>query len=319
MAGMQFFDMPLLRSAVFHPRQVPRGRASVDGDYPAPAINGAPAARIGYRAYPHPRRSNAPTILHFHGNGEVAADMDACVGLFHNAGWAVVALDFRGYGWSTGTPSILTLCSDAAAILPHLATVLGKAGAGPSVPVALYGRSIGSACAVELASAAADRFVGLVLEGAIASLLELPMALQLSMMIPNGDQLLRALPDPFEQCLKLERAALQRVLLLHGTVDEIVPPAQAHRLHAACGPSARLVMLRGTGHNNVLLDRSYASSLTSFLTELKEEHMPSAEEQACQDSGKADGVGWWPRFWSSAEAAMAHAKSQVLVCFGGRL
>ena len=87
---------PMLANTAFFPRRETKGGAS-DGEYSVPASEYGKEAKIGFRAFPLPSRSvSAPVVLHFHGNGEIASDMDRMAPMFHALGWAVIAVDFRG-------------------------------------------------------------------------------------------------------------------------------------------------------------------------------------------------------------------------------
>ena len=128
-------------------------------------------------------------------------------------------------GSQTGTPSLCSLTSDAAELIHHLPHILRKAGL-EDAPCVLAGRSLGSACAIELAARFEARFVGLILESAMSSLLELPMVAE-----ALGESLAGSLPDPFLNCAKLARLRQMRVLVLHGVDDELVPAAHAETLY----------------------------------------------------------------------------------------
>ena len=47
-----------------------------------------------------------PTVLFFHGNGEVVGDHDNFAPLYHEAGLNLFVAEFRGYGKSGGRPSV---------------------------------------------------------------------------------------------------------------------------------------------------------------------------------------------------------------------
>jgi pimeloyl-ACP methyl ester carboxylesterase len=70
----------------------------------------------------------------------------------------VLAFDYRGYGFSTGTPTVGTLlpdCERFAAALPDLLRSKQLAGS----PLVVYGRSLGAACAIHIVSLAPVRRV----------------------------------------------------------------------------------------------------------------------------------------------------------------
>jgi len=132
-------DDPRLASAVFFPRP----------DRPfGPAIPGArdhmvdvPEARIRIREFPGAK--GAPIILFFHGNGETAADYDHAAADYAGLPGRLFVADYRGYGPSTGRPSLKAMLADAHAALGEI-TRLATADGG-RVPIVVMGRSLGSA------------------------------------------------------------------------------------------------------------------------------------------------------------------------------
>lgn len=92
---------------------------------------------------------NAPTFLCLHGNdGNVGSRLPLWAGIHRRAKVNVLALEYRGYGESDGTPSESGLVCDAAAALRFIAghTLLNNK------KVIVFGRSLGGAVAVAVAS-----------------------------------------------------------------------------------------------------------------------------------------------------------------------
>ena len=258
------YDTEAVREVAFHPSLAEKGSSRfrrsmsvIDAEYPVPVEDGSEElVHIGYRLYPFRRRgAPRPVVVHFHGNAETVADMDLLVALFRASGCSVLAVDFRGYGWSTGTPSLCTLTSDAAALVDHLPQILSQAGI-EGAPCILAGRSMGSACAIELAARYESSFVGLILESAVSSLLELPVVAE-----GLGEALASSLPDPFLNREKLARLQHLRVLVLHGLDDLLVPATHAEALYAACGVTAEqkeMHLLDGCSHDDLFEDERLA-------------------------------------------------------------
>ena len=117
------------------------------------------------------------------GNGEIATDYDSMAELWHLMGLHLMVVDFRGYGWSTtDEPTrVSTLLSDSEALLGGDGADDASGGGVEAalracgllhdrkLPVVLFGRSMGSLCAIHLAAYAPNRFAGLVVESGIAS------------------------------------------------------------------------------------------------------------------------------------------------------
>ncbi|MGH7052781.1 MAG: alpha/beta hydrolase [Stellaceae bacterium] len=156
-----------------------------------------------------PPRANRPVILYCHGNGGHIGYRRTRLARFAEAGYGVLLLEYRGYGGNPGSPCEQGLCADAAAALDFLV----REGIVPG-RVALYGMSLGSGVAVQLA---AGREVGaLILEAPYTSIAEAAQA-----------------HYPFVPCLWLVRdrfaslAVIDRIkapkLILHGERDRTIP------------------------------------------------------------------------------------------------
>src|SRR5687768_1053356 len=132
---VSLLDNPIILAALFHPQSAPMGRSRLpnvtDGHIPVTA-----EVALGYRLYRH--QAGAPVILYWHGNGEIAPTSDYTAGEYLRAGASLIVVDYRGYGWSTGTPRFSTLLSDAETAAATLPAILEAAGLGES-PVFLMG------------------------------------------------------------------------------------------------------------------------------------------------------------------------------------
>ena len=102
------FDIPEISMMAFYPQRVWAPPPDGAEDVMVPA---APGVDLSARFYKHD--ASAPTILFFHGNGEVAYMYDDIAPHYHRAGANFFAVDFRGYGRSGGSPSFSTMIGDA--------------------------------------------------------------------------------------------------------------------------------------------------------------------------------------------------------------
>ena len=139
-------DIPPILEVMFHPR--PDWRPPPDGasDHRLPTPDGI---NLAGRLYPHEQAS--PSILFFHGNGEVASDYDTAAHLYNEIGINLFVADFRGYGQSEGTSTISNMVSDSHAVLDGFTNLLRGEGRRTG-PLFVMGRSLGSYSAVELAA-----------------------------------------------------------------------------------------------------------------------------------------------------------------------
>ncbi|MGF1538238.1 MAG: alpha/beta hydrolase, partial [Elainellaceae cyanobacterium] len=111
-----------------------------------------------------PARASAPAILYLHGNGSNLGDLVNRARRFHQWGYSVLMIDYRGYGRSSGPfPNEARVYADAEAAWDYLSQQV------PANHIVVYGRSIGGAIAVELATHHPNA-AGLILESSFTSM-----------------------------------------------------------------------------------------------------------------------------------------------------
>jgi alpha-beta hydrolase superfamily lysophospholipase len=190
-----------------------------------------------------------PTLLLFHGNGEVVADYDDAAEQFAHAGVGLVVTDYRGYGASTGTPSLRHAIADARAVAEAVA------------PVFVMGRSLGGAAAHELFASPVPSMRAVVLESAFSDLDGLIRRRGIDPPRAYAQQEL-AMFDPIA---KLQHGTLP-LLVLHGERDDLVIVEEARRAHSAAGsPNKTLAVIPRHGHNDVSLAPMYWTELARFI------------------------------------------------------
>jgi pimeloyl-ACP methyl ester carboxylesterase len=235
-----WIDQPDVLSVAFHPRREFPSRPS---GFDVLAIPVAAGVTIGGRFYS--AGTNAPTILFFHGNGEIVADYHELAPVYRSRGINFMPVDYRGYGLSTGTPTITAMLADAKAICAFAKAWLRDRGyAGRFV---VMGRSLGSASALELASAHGGEIDGLIIESGFAHLV--PLLTRLGASMPEGVDV----EDSAVGQIAKMGAYSGPTLILHGAEDFIIPIRDAEDLYrAAPGTNKRLLRIEGAGHNDIM-------------------------------------------------------------------
>ncbi len=250
-------DHPAVTQALFHPRPDPR--QFVDTPKGTMLIPAGRGVMIGGRSHLVSRQ--APTLLFFHGNGEIVSDYDDLAPLYGSIGINFTAVDYRGYGRSTGKPSASTMLSDAHTCLDFVRRLLEANGFGG--PLVVMGRSLGSACALELAANATGHVDGLILESAFAQ--SLPLLRLLG--VPVEELGL----DESQAFCNLDKAAAWTgpLLVIHAERDQLIPMGNGLALHEA-SPSTdkRLLAIPDAGHNDILLHglRPYMEAVKDLCT-----------------------------------------------------
>jgi len=233
-------DRPEILQFVFYPRsdssQAPPGAT----DHVIAVDDGA---AVGCRFYTH--NPGSPTILFFHGNGEVASDYDTIAPLYHQLGINLFVADYRGYGSSSGIPSFTAMVGDTHHIFPAFLDILNQAHYTGDVFV--MGRSLGSISAIELASVYPDHIKGLIIESGFASIIRLLTHLGLF------TEFLELHNTAFPNAVKMRSVTLP-TLILHGEHDTLIPTVEAHDLYNnAAASQKRLVIIDGANHNDIMM------------------------------------------------------------------
>jgi uncharacterized protein len=232
-------DVPLVLQRLFYPRPELAAPTSAE----ALLIPVAPGAAIGARFYA--AGPAQPTLLFFHGNGEIVADYEDLAPLYTQRGLNFFPVDYRGYGRSTGSPTVSAMMADCHVILEFVGDWLAKRGFTGSL--AVMGRSLGSASALELAAGHPDRVDGLIIESGFA--LAGPL---LSLLGVDVEALGFVEAEGFRNVDKI-RQWIKPLLIIHAEHDQIIPLAEGLRLYEACPAREKtLLKVAGAGHNDVL-------------------------------------------------------------------
>jgi uncharacterized protein len=196
----------------------------------------------------------ASTLLYLHGARRNLSDNLFRIQRLHRMGFAVLAIDYRGFGRSDGElPSEAQAYDDAAAAWQHLRLLEPDAGRR-----FVYGHSLGGAVAIELATRN-DDVAGLIIESTFTSMAD--MAEQMGY---GGLGLV--LTQRFDSLAKVATVKAP-VLFVHGTSDRFVPPQMSERLYAAAREPKRLLLVESGNHSNVsaVAFDKYQAAVRDFL------------------------------------------------------
>ena len=180
-----------------------------------------------------PPPAGAGVVLFLHGTPGTVPDNAWRLMPLRDAGLGVLAIDYRGYGASTGRPTETGLRADARAAFDFVRRT------APQAKIAVFGESMGTGPAVGLAN---DRPVaGLLLNSPYASVRRLYE--------------LRGPPLPYRLILAdqydaeaLIRGITAPLMILAGTADEATPIGEARRLFAAARGPKTMIEAEGMPH-----------------------------------------------------------------------
>lgn len=216
--------------------------------YPAPRAAVALPASLGFSRLPlegglfvdllHlPAPPGAPTVVHFHGNGEQLLDQQDLGAALHERGLGFLSVEYPGYGASPGSPTEDGIYAAAEAALARL-----RAQGVPPERTVLSGRSLGTGVAVEMARRGHGTRVMLVSPYTSIS----DMAGLVFPFLPTR-LLVR---DRFDTASKAASVGVP-VLIIHGEQDTLIPVEMGRRLGTRF-PRATVQTVPGAGHNDVL-------------------------------------------------------------------
>lgn len=183
-----------------------------------------------------PPRAGKPLIVYFHGNGASLRFRVSRFRLLTADGKGLLALSYRGYGGSSGSPSEEGLLRDAEAAYAFAVARV------PPERIALWGESLGSAVAIALAGE--KPVARLVLEAPFTSAVDVGAAAYPFIPI----RLL--MKDTYRSDLRAGNVKVP-VLILHGENDRIVPIEFGERLFDLIRAPKRFVRLPNGRHRNL--------------------------------------------------------------------
>ena len=215
----------------------------------------APETFIHIRRHPSPKARFS--LLFFHGNGEIVSDYDNLAGHFNAMGAELIVADFRGYGLSTGAPTLRAALEDAHKIFDHL-----KSNNTFKEKVCIMGRSLGSAPTLELCARRSD-VAGCVLESGYAD--PIPLVERRGLKVDNITPEENAV---FNNSQKI-RSVKCPLFIMHGADDFLIAPHEAKLNYDNAGSKLKhLEILEGVGHNDMMMAPAYFTSLKRFFDSL---------------------------------------------------
>ncbi|GAA5860091.1 hypothetical protein JCM8547_009175 [Rhodosporidiobolus lusitaniae] len=217
------------------------------------------------------KMEDRPTVLLLHANaGNVGHRLPIAKVFWEKMRCNVLALSYRGYGHSEGSPTEKGLKLDSQTALDFLLSHprLDK------TPIFPYGQSIGGAVAIHLASQNATRLKGLIIENTFLSLPDLiphimpyltPFLPYLLHQIWPSKDAIAKLPEDFP------------VLFLAGQRDELVEPGQMKGLFERCRSRRKEWKSFEYGtHNDTCIQPHYFAHIARFITSVCNLPLPFA-------------------------------------------
>jgi alpha-beta hydrolase superfamily lysophospholipase len=183
-------------------------------------------------------RADAPVLLYLHGARYDVRGSAHRMRRMHELGFAVLGIDYRGFGRSTpALPSEALAAEDTRAAWDWL----GRER--PGVPRYLFGHSLGGAIAVQAATTAPD-LAGLIVEGSFTSIADVVSTFKWGWLPVSP-----LITQRFDAAAHIGRVKAP-VLVVHGSEDALIQPALGRALYEQAREPKRFVLVEGGSHHS---------------------------------------------------------------------
>ncbi len=199
----------------------------------------------------HFQQANPKGVIFFlHGNAGNLEEWTTGVDFYQRVNYDLFIFDYRGYGKSTGQiQSQAQLIADVRMAWDFMASQY------VDKPIVIYGRSLGSALATELARQVKPEL--LVLVSAFSSM----TAIAKTQYPFAPTQLLRY---PFRTD-EIINKVVSDIVLMHGSDDNFIPISHSQILQSLIKKPTQLLAIEGAGHNDIHNFKSYLDGLAGVL------------------------------------------------------
>ncbi|XP_039764174.1 protein ABHD13 isoform X2 [Pararge aegeria] len=202
-----------------------------------------------------------PTMIFFHGNaGNIGQRLANASGFYHKLNINILLVEYRGYGLSEGSPSERGLYLDAQCAFDY---IMQRSDIDHS-KIIVFGRSLGGAVAIDLASRLEyrDRVWALIVENTFTSIPDMARVILkwkclnwLPMFCHKNKYM----------SLKKMRAVRCGTLVVCGSHDALVPPRMGRLLLVHCGAAVRCHASLPGSHDDTWTCAEYYNELQHFI------------------------------------------------------
>ena len=250
-------DRPAILGVIFYPRK------SFYRKPPKPnaknhLIEVEKGIKIGCRFYT--KGLDCPSLLYFHGNGEIVDDYDLIAPFYNEVGINLFVADYRGYGFSDGRPTISNMIRDSHQIFKEFSKIVEEYGSRKSLFV--MGRSLGSIPAIEVVYHYQNYVQGLIIESGSANNFRYFFG---SLIPPNHP--IWSDDSKFLNKVKL-RTISKPTLIIHAEYDTLVPLEEGKELYNnSAAKDKRFLTIPNAEHNDLMIvgKKQYFKEIEEFV------------------------------------------------------
>ena len=202
------------------------------------SVNGQPARLHGLWLGQEPHSPDTPVLLYLHGARYNVAGSAPRIRRMHELGFAVLAIDYRGFGKSSrGLPSEDSAREDARAAWIWLAARY------PRQHRYIFGHSLGGAIGIDLAAHVQDES-GTIVEGTFTSMSDVVGSFKWGW-LPFGP----FITQRFEAIRKVKDIGAP-LLVVHGANDSLINPTLGRKLYEAATVPKQFVLVENGSHHS---------------------------------------------------------------------
>ena len=209
---------------------------------------------ISLLAWHYKGSKKSPLLVYFHGNSFDIGERAYRLKRYIDNNWSVIIVAWRGYSGNKGKPTEANLYLDGESTLNWISRNTDY----EYQDLVIYGESLGSGVAVELATR--YKFRSVVLEAPFTSIVDI--AKQRYKIFPVSLLVL----DKFNNIEKIDKIS-SPLIIISGKKDEIVPHNHSVMLYKKAKEPKRSVFIDEAMHNN-LYDFKIEKSVIKFNLEL---------------------------------------------------
>jgi uncharacterized protein len=205
------------------------------------------------------------TVLYLHGNGENISSQFANVAWLPAQGFNVLALDYRGYGGSAGSPTFAGVQLDIDAAMR---TLLARPDVDPD-RIIIFGQSLGASLAVHYVAHSSYRASvrAVVLDSPFSDYRRIAREKLAGFFLTWPFQWLStvSVENDYSPAASIKALSPIPVLFIHGEQDLVVPPHHSQRLYESAGQPKQIWLVPDTGHIQAVRSKTMRQRLAEFL------------------------------------------------------
>ena len=250
-----FLDRPEILQIAFYPRKsaIKPSKPNAKNYF----VEVEKGVKIGCRFYT--KAIGCPSLLYFHGNGEIVDDYDWSATFYNEIGINLFVADYRGYGFSDGSPTVTNMIRDSYQIFTDFRKIVEEFG---SKSLFVMGRSLGSIPAIEVVCHYQNEVHGLIIESAPANNLRQ----YLTHLIPANHPIWSN-NSKFLSKVRI-RSISRPTLIIHAEYDTLIPLEEGKELYENSGAKdRRFEIIPNSDHNDLMImgKEQYFKAIEEFI------------------------------------------------------